>query len=215
MKSYQKEFIEFCISNEVLVFGDFTLKSGRKSPYFFNAGALIKTGDGQRKLGQYYAESILTSSISFDILYGPAYKGIPLASCTGIALAEKGHNKEITFNRKEAKDHGEGGQLIGQTNLTSKNILIIDDVITAGTAIHESMQLIQASGAKLAGVALALNRQERGKSDSSAIADIEKQYGVKVQSIISLDDILHYLEGSTTLQHHSNAIAAYKKQYGV
>ena len=214
MKDYQKNFIKFCIDNDVLTFGEFSLKSGRKSPYFFNIGALIKTGEGLYKLGQYYAESILTSTINFDILYGPAYKGIPLASCAGIALADKGHNAGITFNRKETKDHGEGGQLIGQTNLANRNVLIIDDVITAGTAIHESMQIIEASGAKLAGVILALNRQERGQGDSSAITDIEKQYAVQVHSIIKLDDILNYLKESAELQQYSEAVAAYKLKYG-
>ena len=215
MKKYQKDFITFCINQSVLTFGEFTLKSGRKSPYFFNISSLIKNAESLQKLGQFYAELISESAINFDVLFGPAYKGIPLACSTGIALAEKDIYPDITFNRKEPKDHGEGGQLIGQTDLNSKNILIIDDVITAGTAIHDSMQLIKTSGAKLAGVILALNRQERGQHGNSAIVDIEEHYAAPVRSIICLDDILKYLDNSSELKHFGKAIEAYKGQYGI
>jgi len=213
MQDYKREFIEFAIENNVLRFGQFTLKSGRISPYFFNAG-LFNTGAQLAKLGRYYAAAIEASGIGFDTLFGPAYKGIPLASAAAIALAEHhGRNIPWCFNRKEAKDHGEGGNIVGAP--LQGRILIIDDVITAGTAIRESMDIIQAAGAQAAGVVIALDRQERGKGELSAIQEVEQSFGLRVASIITLSDLLQYLEHDATLGQHLDAVRAYREQYGV
>jgi len=182
MRDYQKAFIEFALSRNVLRFGEFTLKSGRVSPYFFNAG-LFNTGSALARLGRYYAEAIVDSGLAFDVLFGPAYKGIPLAATTCVALADH-HERDMPycFNRKEAKAHGEGGNIVGSP--LQGRILIIDDVITAGTAIRESMQLIETAGAKPAGVVIALDRQEKGSGELSAIQEVEQQYGIPVLSIV-------------------------------
>lgn len=213
MKDYQHNFIEFALNTSVLRFGQFTLKSGRQSPYFFNSG-LFNSGASLAQLGRFYAQRIVDSGLSFDVLFGPAYKGIPLASTTAIALADQ-HQTDIpyAFNRKEAKDHGEGGQLVGAP-LAGK-VLIIDDVISAGTSVGESVAMIRAAGAEPAGVVIALDRQERGKTDISAIAQVEADYGIPVISIICLADLLQYLDGQADLQPHRDAVAAYRAEYGV
>ena len=213
MKDYQREFIDFAIHAGVLRFGEFTLKSGRTSPYFFNAG-LFNTGEHLANLGRCYAQAIIDSAIDFDVLFGPAYKGIPLAAAAGIALAEHhGRNVPWCFNRKEAKDHGEGGNLVGAP--LDGRVLVIDDVITAGTAIRESVDIIQGAGATLAGVVIALNRQERGQSERSAIQEIEETLRVPVASIIKLEHLLEYLKAQAGREDDIAKIQAYRERYGV
>jgi len=213
MQAYQRDFIRFAIERGVLRFGEFTLKSGRVSPYFFNAG-LFSSGLALAQLGRFYAEAVVASGIDFDVLFGPAYKGIPLAATTAVALAEQ-HGRDLPwcFNRKEAKDHGEGGTLVGAP--LQGRVLIVDDVITAGTAIREVMQIIQAQGAKAAGVLIALNRQERGKGELSAIQEVERDFGMSVVSIINLDQLIVYLAEDASLKHYLPAVEAYRTQYGV
>ncbi|MGQ7243991.1 orotate phosphoribosyltransferase [Salinicola sp. V024] len=226
IQPYQQEFIEFAIAEGVLRFGEFTLKSGRVSPYFFNAG-LFRSGRALARLGRFYASAIADSGIAADVLFGPAYKGIPLAASTAVALADH-HQRDMpfAFNRKEAKTHGEGGNIVGAE--LRGNILIIDDVITAGTAIREVMQIIQNAGANAAGVVIALDRQERGQDADglkphSAIQEVEATYNMPVVSIVNLDQLLAYLEtrqprggedGSSVAQH-AEAIRAYRDRYGV
>lgn len=213
MQQYKHDFIEFCLSRNVLKFGEFTLKSGRKSPYFFNAG-LFNSGKDLAKLGEYYAQAIQNSNIQFDVLFGPAYKGIPIATAVAVALVNQFNiDKPCCFNRKEAKDHGEGGNLIG-SGLFGK-ILLVDDVITAGTAIRESMALINAHQAELAGVFIALNRKEKGKGELSAIQEVERDYQCPVFSIIDFDDLLQYLEKSAEYAPFLMKMKAYRVQYGV
>lgn len=213
MQEYQRAFIEFAIEQEVLRFGEFTLKSGRKSPYFFNAG-LFNTGAALAKLGQFYASAIVDSGIEFDVMLGPAYKGIPLAAATAVALAT-GHQRDVpyVFNRKEAKDHGEGGTLVGAP--LEGRVLIIDDVITAGTAIREVMAIIDGAGAQPAAVAIALNRMERGKGELSAIQEVERDYNMPVISIVTLDDLIEFLEEKGDMQKELAAIRQYRKDYGI
>ncbi|MGE6384153.1 orotate phosphoribosyltransferase [Pseudomonas sp. NPDC078416] len=213
MQAYQRDFIRFAIDRGVLRFGEFTLKSGRTSPYFFNAG-LFNSGSALAQLGKFYAAAVVESGISFDVLFGPAYKGIPLAAATAMALAEQ-HSLDLPwcFNRKEAKAHGEGGSLVGAP-LTG-NVLIIDDVITAGTAIREVMQIIQAQGANAAGVLIALNRQERGNGELSAIQEVERDFGIPVVSIVSLNQVLEFLADDPQLKQHLPAVEAYRAQYGI
>jgi orotate phosphoribosyltransferase len=213
MQDYKREFIEFAIENNVLRFGELTLKSGRISPYFFNAG-LFNTGEHLTRLSRFYAAAIQDSGIAFDTLFGPAYKGIPLAATTAVALFDR-HQRNIPycFNRKEAKDHGEGGNIVGAP--LEGRILIIDDVITAGTAIGESMEIIKAAGAEAAGVVIALDRQEKGKGELSAIQEVEKNFGLQVASIITLADLMDYLEGDSAMAEHLEAIQAYRDRYGV
>ena len=215
MESYQKEFIEFSIECGVLRFGEFTLKSGRISPYFFNTG-LFNTGAKLSALGEFYASAIIASGLVFDGIYGPAYKGIPLASATAIGLSNSFNiNKPYCFNRKEAKDHGEGGNIVGAA-LTG-NILIVDDVITAGTAIREVMGLIRESGASASAVLVALDRQERGLGELSAIQEIEKDYNIPVISIINLGQIVTYLENKDDagLVQFLPAMKEYQQTYGI
>jgi orotate phosphoribosyltransferase len=213
MQSYQREFIELSLQADVLRFGEFTLKSGRRSPYFFNAG-LFNNGAALSRLGRYYADAILASGTGFDMLFGPAYKGITLAASCAIALAEQhGRSVPYCFNRKEAKDHGEGGNLIGAP--LNGRILIIDDVITAGTAIRESMAIIEAAGASAAGVAIALDRQERGQGTQSAIQEVEATYGIPVISIIRLEHLVEFISQHSDYAEHLPAIQAYREQYGV
>jgi orotate phosphoribosyltransferase len=213
IKDYQYEFIEFAIEAGVLRFGDFTLKSGRVSPYFFNAG-LFNTGRQLARLGRFYAQAIVDSGIRFDVLFGPAYKGIPLAAAAGIALADHyDRNVPWCFNRKEAKDHGEGGNLVG-AGLTG-GVLIIDDVITAGTAIRESVDIIQAAGATPAGVVIALDRQERGRDARSAIQEVEETLGVRVISIVKLEHLVQYLLDRSDRAEEVEKIRAYRAMYGV
>ena len=212
MKEYQKEFIRFAIDNHVLQFGEFTLKSGRKSPYFFNAG-LFQTGVTLSKLGEYYAECIQDEMVEFDVLFGPAYKGIPLVTVTATSLARKGRDVPLSFNRKEAKDHGEGGKIVGAA-LKGK-IFLVDDVITAGTAIRESIQLIRQQGAELVGVLVALDRMEKGSDGRSAIQQVEQDLNVKVYSLISMRDVIEYLEETGHHAEHLEGIKQYRKEYGV
>lgn len=213
MRDYQKDFIEFALKNDVLRFGEFTLKSGRVSPYFFNAG-LFNSGEALAKLGQYYAAAIAESKLEFDVLFGPAYKGIPLATTCAVALFEHQNiNIPYSFNRKEAKSHGEGGNIVGAA--LKGNILIIDDVITAGTAIRESMDIIDAAGAKPAGVIIALDRQEKGKGELSAIQEVEQQYNIPVLSIIKLEHLVSYIETNPEYSAYLDKVKAYRDQYGI
>ncbi|TNH03647.1 orotate phosphoribosyltransferase [Testudinibacter sp. TR-2022] len=213
MQDYKQQFIEFALKRNVLKFGEFTLKSGRISPYFFNAG-LFNTGSDLARLGEFYAAAIQASRIEYDMLFGPAYKGIPIATTVAIALANQfGCDKPLCFNRKEAKDHGEGGNLIGSP--LQGRVLLVDDVITAGTAIRESMQLIAANNAKLSAVMIALNRQEKGKGKLSAIQEVERDYHCRVLSIIDLDDLLAFLNHSPIYQPFLPAMHQYQQQYGV
>ena len=192
MEQYKRDFIEFALNRNVLKFGEFTLKSGRKSPYFFNAG-LFNTGADLARLGEFYAAAIASNAVLFDVVFGPAYKGIPIGTTVSVALFNRyGVDKPVCFNRKETKDHGEGGNLIGSP-LQGK-ILLVDDVITAGTAIRESMELIDANNAELAAVLIALNRKERGKGELSAIQEVERDYQCRVLSIIDLDDLMQFIE---------------------
>ncbi len=213
MQQYKKDFLDFAIDVGVLRFGEFTLKSGRTSPYFFNAG-LFNTGSHLARLGRFYAQAIVDAKTEFDVLFGPAYKGIPLAAATSIALADH-HDRDMPycFNRKEAKDHGEGGNLVGAP--LQGRILIIDDVITAGTAIRESLTLIDASGANATGVVIALDRQERGQGDRSAIQEVEQDLGLKVTSIVTLAELQDYLGDKPEYQSALEKISAYRKEYGV
>ncbi|MEH8076565.1 orotate phosphoribosyltransferase [Gallibacterium anatis] len=213
MQQYQQLFIEFALSRNVLKFGEFTLKSGRVSPYFFNAG-LFNSGEDLAKLGEFYAQAIQAQQLKYDVIFGPAYKGIPIATAAATALYHQfAINKLVCFNRKEAKDHGEGGNLIGSP-LRGK-VLLIDDVITAGTAIRESMQLIEANQATLAGVMIALDRQEKGKSDLSAIQEVERDYHCHVSSIITLEHLLTYLQQSEQYSEFLPKMLAYRQQYGI
>jgi orotate phosphoribosyltransferase len=213
MKDYQREFIEFALQTGVLKFGSFTLKSGRQSPYFFNSG-LFNSGASLARLGRFYAQTIADSGLDFDVLFGPAYKGIPLASTTVVALADQ-HQRDVpyVFNRKEVKDHGEGGQLVGAE--LKGNVLIIDDVISAGTSVRESVDIIRAAGAEPAGVVIALDRQERGQGELSAIQEVQAEHGIPVLNIISLNDLLGYLKDSAELGEFLPAVQAYRDQYGV
>ncbi len=212
MKNYQRDFLSFAIDTGVLRFGEFTLKSGRISPYFFNSG-LFNTGASLARLGRYYAEAIQSSGIAFDMLFGPAYKGIPLAAATTIALADH-HQRDLpyAFNRKEAKDHGEGGTTVGAA--LQGRVLIIDDVISAGTSVRESVDIIAAQGAELAGVVISLDRQERGSGEVSAIQQVESDLGVPVASIVTLGDLLEYLAEQPDYEQEQAAIQAYREQYG-
>lgn len=213
MQDYQKEFLDFAIDVGVLRFGKFTLKSGRVSPYFFNSG-LFNTGASLARLGRYYAQAVVASGIEFDMIYGPAYKGIPLASTLAIALADH-HNRDVPycFNRKEAKTHGEGGIIVGSE--LQGRVLIIDDVISAGTSVRESVDIINIAGASTAGVVIALDRQERGQSDTSAIQEVEQDYGLNVANIVNLDNLVEYLDCSTDKTDDLSAIQKYREQYGV
>ena len=213
MHDFQRDFIDLALQIQVLRFGEFKLKSGRISPYFFNAG-LFNTGRSLARLGQFYAAAIVQSGIQFDVLFGPAYKGIPLASATSVALFEhQQRDVPYSFNRKEAKTHGEGGNIVGSP--LKGRILIIDDVITAGTAIRESMDIIQAQGASPAGVIIALDRQERGQGEKSAIQEVEETFHIPVISIINLGNLIAYISQSPQYQSYLPAIEAYRKQYGV
>ena len=212
MKDYQHEFLDFAIATGVLCFGEFTLKSGRVSPYFFNSG-LFNTGESLAKPGRYYAQSIVDSGIEYDCIFGPAYKGIPLASAAAIALAdEHGRDVPYAFDRKEAKDHGEGGVIVGAP--LAGRVLIVDDVITAGTSVRRSLELIREAGAKAAGVAIALDRQERGTGALSAVQEVEREYGLPVAAIVSLDQLVEYLAEAPEMREALAAIRAYRERYG-
>ncbi|KAJ2036568.1 hypothetical protein GGI01_000289 [Coemansia sp. RSA 376] len=219
LEQYQRDFISFAIADGVLSFGEFTLKSGRKSPYFFNAGK-FNSGASLAKIGQYYAAAISSRpDIEFDVVFGPAYKGIPLCATTVIALATAGNESQrdvlYSFNRKEAKDHGEGGSIVGAA-LKGRRILVVDDVITAGTAIRESMDIIREAGATLAGVVVAIDRQEKGRDSSlSAIQEIERQHGTPVVAVVTLGNVVEYLqEQGGELGAMAGAMEAYRREYG-
>lgn len=213
MENYQRDFIELALEHQALGFGDFTLKSGRTSPYFFNAGR-FQTGQALAQLGRCYAQALVASGLEVDLIFGPAYKGIPLAAATAVALADR-HQRDLPycFNRKEAKDHGEGGSLVGAP--LAGRVLIIDDVITAGTAVREVMSLIADSGAEPAAVLIGLNRQERGRGELSAIQEVQETYGIPVISIIKLDDIVSYLTQMEGQESVLRAIEHYRDTYGV
>ena len=213
MQDYQRDFLRFALDTGVLRFGAFTLKSGRQSPYFFNAG-LFNSGASLARLGRFYAQAILSSGISFDVLYGPAYKGIPLAAATSIALADH-HGRDIpyAFNRKETKDHGEGGQIVGSP--LSGEVLIIDDVITAGTSVRESVEIIAGHGARPAGVVIALDRQERGRNQQSAVQEVREQFGIPVFSIVALADLIELLGEGPQPAADLAAVQDYRERYGV
>lgn len=212
MNDFRQAFLSFALAQDVLRFGEFTTKAGRLSPYFFNAG-LFSDGTGLRQLGQFYAEAYLASGVRCDQLYGPAYKGITLVAACAIALAEKGHNLPYSFNRKEAKDHGEGGIIIGAP--LKNRVLIVDDVISAGTSVRESVQLINAHGAKPCGVLIALDRMERGQGKLTAVQEVEQEWGIPVVAIATLQDLLVFLRKHPV---HAQALAkveAYRAEYGV
>lgn len=211
MTDPKQQFIHFALQHNVLRFGQFKTKAGRPSPYFFNAG-LFNTGQALQQLGQYYAQAILASKIHFDALFGPAYKGIPLVSTIAIALAEAGHDYPFSFNRKEIKDHGEGGNIIGAP--LAGRVLIADDVISAGLSVGESIHMIRAAGATPSGVVIALDRMEKGTQEHSTLQEIRYQYNLPVFSLITLDDIVHHLRANQNLACHLPAIAAYRKRYG-
>lgn len=213
MQPYQQDFLTFCTESGVLRFGDFTLKSGRQSPYFFNTG-LFDTGAKLTRLASAYARRIVDSGLQFDILYGPAYKGIPLAAATSIALAaEHGRDLPFAFNRKEAKDHGEGGVIVGRA--LSGRVLIIDDVITAGTSVRESVEIIRASGAEPAGVVIALDRQERGIDGRSAVAEVRQRFGCPVLSVVTLDDLILVLDQAPETSELVAKLRRYRADYGI
>lgn len=213
MHDYQREFIEFSLDHGVLRFGDFTLKSGRHSPYFFNAG-LFNTGDKLAGLGRFYASAVVDSGIAFDVMLGPAYKGIPIAAATVVQLSNSyGRDVPWCFNRKEPKEHGEGGIIVGSP--LEGRVLIVDDVITAGTAIREVMELIAEAGAKAVGVVVSVDRQERGRAELSAIQEVERDFGVQVLSIITLGQIVEYLEDTGMHAEHLDSVRRYRAEFGI
>ncbi|GKS70163.1 orotate phosphoribosyltransferase [Nitrosomonas sp. PY1] len=212
MLDFQKAFIQFSIDRNVLRFGEFKTKAGRLSPYFFNLG-LFNDGDSLRLLGEFYAKAILAAALPFDMLFGPAYKGIPLVSTIAVALSSMEHNYPYCFNRKETKDHGEGGALIGAPLVGQ--VLIVDDVISAGTSVRESVDLIRAANALPSGVMIALDRMERGTEQLSAVQEVHKAFGIPVASIINLDHLIEYLPNDKNHTHHLHAIRRYRDTYGV
>jgi orotate phosphoribosyltransferase len=211
VSDFRQAFLAFALARDVLRFGEFVTKAGRRSPYFFNAG-LFDDGESLRRLGGFYADTLLASGIVCDQLFGPAYKGITLAAATVIALAEKGHNLPYSFNRKEAKDHGEGGTIVGAP--VRGNVVIVDDVITAGTSVRESVQLIRSHGARPAGVLIALDRMERGQGEKSAVQEVRDTFGMPVVAIATLDDLMQFIEARSDLAQWMPAVAAYREQYG-
>jgi orotate phosphoribosyltransferase len=212
MFNFRQDFIRFAVQQKVLRFGEFQTKAGRLSPYFFNAG-LFNDGAALRNLSQFYAQAILASHLPFDMLFGPAYKGIPLVSGTAIALAEQGRNVPYAYNRKEAKDHGEGGTTVGAA--LQGQVLIVDDVISAGTSVRESIELINAAGGEPCGVVIALDRMERGQGEHSAVQEVQRNFGIPVVSIATLDDLLGYLQGEADMMQNLAAVQTYRDRYGV
>ncbi|MCS4534749.1 orotate phosphoribosyltransferase [Neisseria montereyensis] len=212
MSDFRQDFLEFALAQNVLKFGEFTTKAGRQSPYFFNAG-LFNDGASTLALARFYAQAIIESKIEFDMLFGPAYKGIILAAATAMMLAEHGVNVPFAYNRKEAKDHGEGGVLVGAP--LKGRVLIIDDVISAGTSVRESVKLIKAEGAEPAAVAIALDRMEKGTGELSAVQEVEKQYGLPVVAIANLNDLFTLLQNNAEFGGYLEPVRAYRKRYGV
>ena len=209
---FRQDFIQFSLATEVLCFGEFKTKAGRLSPYFFNTG-LFSDGNSLRALGQFYAKAITESGIAFDVLYGPAYKGIPLVSSAAIALAETGRGTPFCFNRKEAKDHGEGGSTVGAP--LAGRVLIVDDVISAGTSVRESVEIIRSAGAEPCGVVISFDRMERGTGSLSAVNEVHSQYSIPVVSISTLDDLTDYLTARPEMAQQLQAVEAYRRRYGV
>jgi len=209
---FRQEFIEFALNCRVLRFGEFKTKAGRLSPYFFNAG-LFNDGASVGRLAEFYAKAVATDGIAFDMLFGPAYKGIPLVATIAVALANQGKNYPFAYNRKEAKDHGEGGTIVGAP--LAGRVLIVDDVISAGTSVRESVDMIRAAGATPAGVLIALDRMERGTGDLSAVQEVQRDYGIPVIAVANLNDLLAYLQHHPEFAAHQEAVAAYRAQYGV
>lgn len=212
MSDFRQEFLSFAIAQNVLCFGEFQTKAGRISPYFFNAG-LFNDGVSLQRMGEFYAKAIGAAGIDFDVLFGPAYKGIPLAAATVVALAAQGRNVPYSFNRKEAKDHGEGGALVGAP--LRGRVLIIDDVISAGTSVRESVELIRNHAATPVGVVIALDRMERGQGALSAVQEVQESYGIPVFAIASLADLLAYLSDHPALEQNLHAVARYREIYGM
>jgi orotate phosphoribosyltransferase len=212
MTDFRQAFLAFSLAREVLRFGEFVTKAGRRSPYFFNAG-LFDDGESLRRLGQFYADALLASGIAFDQLFGPAYKGITLAAATAIALAEKGQNVPFCFNRKEAKDHGEGGQIVGAP--LAGRVVIVDDVITDGAAKREAIELIRSHGAEPVAVLIALDRMERGQGEASAVQELQARFGVPVVAIATLEDLMQFIGGREELKAHAPRVVAYRARYGV
>ena len=212
MTDFRHQFIEFAIAKQVLRFGEFKTKAGRLSPYFFNTG-LFDDGDSLRKLGQFYAKAILESGLAFDILFGPAYKGIPLVASIAIALSEAGCNVPFAFNRKEAKDHGEGGTIVGAP--LRGRVLIVDDVISAGTSIRESVDIIRSNNAAPCGVMIALDRQERGTGTLSAVQEVEQSFDIPVHHIASLEVLIDYLRNQPEMSGNLSQIQGYRREYGI
>ena len=208
---FRQDFLAFALAHDVLRFGEFVTKAGRRSPYFFDAG-LWNDGESLRRLGRYYAEAWLASGFACDQLFGPAYKGITLAAATAIALAEKGHNLPFSFNRKEAKDHGEGGTIVGAP--LKGRVLIVDDVITDGGAKREAIELLRAHGANPAGVLIAFDRLERGQGGSSAVQELREEFGIPVVAIATLDDLMRFIAGRPELSRFVDAVTAYRRQFG-
>jgi orotate phosphoribosyltransferase len=209
---FRQEFIAFALARKVLCFGEFKTKAGRLSPYFFNAG-LFNDGDSLRRLGQFYAKAIASAGVEFDMLFGPAYKGIPLVCATAIALSEQGRNRPFCFNRKEAKDHGEGGTTVGSP--LAGRVLIVDDVISAGTSVRESVDMITAAGASPSAVVISLDRMERGQGTESAVQEVRRQFDIPVFSIADLDDLIAFLAGHQELARQLQSVQRYRVQYGV
>ncbi|HXR57325.1 MAG TPA: orotate phosphoribosyltransferase [Casimicrobiaceae bacterium] len=212
MTDFRQQFLQFALAHDVLRFGEFITKAGRRSPYFFNAG-LFSDGASLGRLGEFYAQALLDSGVQCDQIFGPAYKGIPLATSTSIALAARGHNLPYVFNRKEAKDHGEGGSLVGAP--IGGRVMIVDDVITAGTSVRESVALIRANGAEPAGVLIALDRMERGQGETSAVQEVRDSYGIPVVAIATLDDVMAFIGARPELAAHAQAVTEYRARYGV
>ena len=211
MDDFRQAFLAFAVARDVLRFGDFTTKAGRRTPYFFNAG-LFDDGESLMRLGGFYADALVASGMAYDQLYGPAYKGTPLATATAIALAKKGQNVPWSFNRKEAKDHGEGGSIVG-ARLTGK-VAIVDDVITAGTSVRESVEVIRAAGATPSGVLIALDRMERGTGSASAVDEVRSTFGIPVTAIATLDDVMAFIDDRAELKRWKAAVIDYRAQYG-
>jgi len=211
MSDFRQEFLAFALAREVLRFGEFVTKAGRKSPYFFNSG-LFNDGESLDRLGRFYAQALLASGVRCDQLFGPAYKGIPLVAAVAVALAQLGHNLPYSFNRKEAKDHGEGGVVVGAP--LAGRVMIVDDVITAGTSVRESVGIIRSHGANPAGVLIALDRMERGQGEASAVQEVQSLYGIPVVAIATLDDLLSFLADRPGMRDQAGAVEAYRKTYG-